>query len=50
MTDALMKTPWHVWLVGAIAVLCNAIGVFDFVMSMSAGRKVPSQCGVCCVQ
>jgi hypothetical protein len=32
------KTPWHLWLVGVIAVLFNAIGVFDYVMSMSRGR------------
>lgn len=37
MTDALTKAPWHVWLVGVIAVLFNSIGVFDFVMSMSRG-------------
>jgi hypothetical protein len=26
MTDMTIKTPWHLWLVGVIAVLFNAIG------------------------
>ena len=38
MTDMTIKTPWHLWLVGVIAVLFNAIGVFDYVMSMAQGR------------
>ena len=33
-----MKTPWHLWLVGVIALLFNAIGAFDYVMSMVQGR------------
>jgi hypothetical protein len=32
MTGTSAKTPWHFWLVGVIAILFNAIGVFDFVM------------------
>ena len=38
MTNMTMKTPWHLWLVGVIAVLFNAIGAFDHVMSMAQGR------------
>ena len=38
MTDMTNKTPWHLWLVGVIAVLFNAIGAFDYVMSMAQGR------------
>ena len=38
MTDVAIKTPWHLWLVGVIAVLFNAIGAFDYVMSMAQGR------------
>ena len=30
MTDMTIKTPWHLWLVGVIAVLFNAIGAFDY--------------------
>jgi hypothetical protein len=38
MTDMTIRTPWHLWLVGVIAVLFNAIGAFDYVMSMAQGR------------
>ena len=38
MSDMTIKTPWHLWLVGVIAVLFNAIGAFDHVMSMAQGR------------
>jgi len=27
------KTPWHLWVVGVLAVLWNAIGVLDFTMT-----------------
>lgn len=46
MTDAPVKTPWHVWLVGLIAVLFNAIGVFDFVMSMAQGADYQARAGM----
>jgi len=46
MTDAPMKTPWHLWLIGVIAVLFNAIGVFDFVMSMAQGAKYQASAGM----
>ena len=46
MTDALVKTPWHLWLIGVIAVLFNAIGVFDFVMSMAQGAKYQASAGM----
>jgi hypothetical protein len=36
--DKTMKAPWHLWLVGVIALLFNAIGAFDYVMSMMQGR------------
>ena len=39
MTDAPLKTPWHLWLIGTVAVLFNSIGVFDFVMSMAQGAE-----------
>jgi hypothetical protein len=32
------RSPWHLWLVGVIALLFNAIGAFDYVMSMALGR------------
>lgn len=37
MADSSAKTPWHLWLVGTVAVLFNAIGVFDFVMNQVQG-------------
>ena len=46
MTDALTKTPKHVWLVGAIAVVFNSIGLFDFVMSMSRGADYMASVGM----
>lgn len=46
MTDAPTKTPWHLWLVGVIATLFNAIGVFDFVMSMAQGAKYQASVGM----
>jgi hypothetical protein len=46
MTDALVKPPWHIWLIGVIAVLFNSIGVFDFVMSMAQGVKYLASAGM----
>ncbi len=41
-----MKTPWHLWLVGVIAVLFNAIGVFDYVMNMAQGSSYLTSVGM----
>jgi FtsH-binding integral membrane protein len=46
MTNAPVQTPWHLWLVGLIAVLFNFIGVFDFVMSMAQGAKYQANAGM----
>jgi len=46
MADAPVKTPWHIWLVGLIAVLFNAIGVFDFVMTMAQGTEYQASAGM----
>lgn len=40
------RTPWHLWLVGSIAVLFNFIGVFDFVMVMTQGAKYMASAGM----
>ena len=40
------KAPWHLWLVGVIAVLFNAIGAFDFVMSMLQGSRYMESAGM----
>jgi hypothetical protein len=46
MKDALVKTPWHLWLIGVLAVLFNSIGVFDFVMSMVRGAEYQASAGM----
>ncbi len=46
MSDKSTKTPWHLWLVGVIAVLFNAIGAFDFVMAMAQGEKYMASTGM----
>jgi hypothetical protein len=46
MPDAPVKTPWHLWLIGAIAALFNSIGVFDFVMSMAQGAAYQASAGM----
>lgn len=40
------RAPWHLWLVGGIAVLFNSIGVFDFVMSMTRGAEYMAGAGM----
>lgn len=30
-----VRTPWHVWVVGVVALLWNAIGAFDYVMTQT---------------
>jgi hypothetical protein len=46
MTQGAIKTPWHLWLVGVVAMLFNAIGVFDFVMSMTQGSAYMASAGM----
>jgi hypothetical protein len=46
MTNMTMKVPWHLWLVGVIAVLFNAIGAFDYVMSMTQGASYMARAGM----
>lgn len=29
------KTPWHLWVIGIIGLLWNAMGAFDFIMTMT---------------
>ncbi|MEJ2542305.1 MAG: hypothetical protein P8188_20455, partial [Gemmatimonadota bacterium] len=28
-----LRTPWHLWLVGVLALLWNAMGAFDYLMT-----------------
>lgn len=46
MTETTVKAPWHLWLVGAFAVLFNSIGIFDFVMSMARGADYMASAGM----
>jgi len=46
MTAPAAKTPWHLWAVGVFALLFNAIGVFDFVMSMAQGAEYQASVGM----
>lgn len=41
-----IKPPWHLWVIGVIAVLFNAIGVFDFVMAMAQGASYMASVGM----
>lgn len=29
------STPWHLWLIGVVALLWNAMGAFDYVMTQT---------------
>ena len=46
MADVPTRAPWHLWLVGGFATLFNAIGVFDFVMSMARGADYMASAGM----
>ena len=46
MTDSPVKAPWHVWLIGVVALLFNSIGVFDFVMSRVQGAEYQASAGM----
>lgn len=41
-----LKTPRHLWLVGVVAVLFNAIGVYDYVMSKTGGAAYMASVGM----
>ena len=46
MTDMTVKTPWHLWAVGVIAVLWNAYGGYDYTMSMTQGAAYMATAGM----
>ena len=39
------KTPWHLWLVGVIALLFNSVGAYDYLMSMTQGSAYLAKAG-----
>ena len=46
MTDTTVKAPWHLWLVGILALLFNGFGAFDYVMSMMNGADYMASAGM----
>lgn len=40
-----MKTPWHLWVVGILATLFNAVGPYDFTQSVLRGPAYLEQFG-----
>lgn len=38
MSDMLKKTPWHLWLVGVVALLWNGFGAYDFTRTALQGE------------
>lgn len=46
MTGGRARPPWHLWPVGIFALLFNAIGVFDFVMSRARGAAYMASAGM----
>lgn len=44
MTNApARKTPWHLWLIGALALLWSAIGCFDYLMTQTRNEAYMGQ-------
>lgn len=42
MTDN-VKTPWHLWVVGILAVVWNGFGALDFVMTVTHNQEYMAQ-------
>ena len=43
MKEPIIKTPFHLWIVGVLAVLWNAIGTFDFIATQNKIESYMSQ-------
>lgn len=41
-----LKTPWHLWVMGGVALLWNSIGAYDYVMTMYGGMDHLRQAGM----
>ena len=46
MTTMTVKTPWHLWVVGGLALLFNAIGPYDYVRTMLEGSAYLASAGM----
>lgn len=40
---AARRTPWHLWLIGILGVLWNAVGAFDYLMTQTQNESYMSQ-------
>ena len=40
------RTPWHLWVVGVVALLFNSIGAFDFAMNQIQGPSYLAAAGM----
>lgn len=38
MSEQANRTPWHLWLIGAVLFAFNALGAIDYVMSVTQGQ------------
>ncbi len=38
MNQMILRTPWHLWVVGVVSLLWNAFGAFDFVSTITRGE------------
>ena len=45
MSAGSRRVPWHLWVVGVVAVLWNSIGAYDYVMTMYGGMDYLRQAG-----
>jgi hypothetical protein len=45
MSDIKIKAPWHLWLIGVVAVLFNSIGAFDPCDEHDLWQHLYGQCG-----
>lgn len=37
------RTPWHLWMIGILGVLWNAVGAFDYLMTQTQNESYMSQ-------
>lgn len=42
-TATASSTPWHLWVVGALAVLWNGVGAFDYLMTQTQNESYMGQ-------
>ena len=41
-----VRTPWHIWVVGVVAILWNGFGCFDYIMTQTQGEAWLVQFGM----